>query len=280
MPVQPGYYRSIVIGSDEAGNRTTAFSATVLEDINAPTVSALDLPGAITGNTTVNFPASASETSANGVGDIVNSYAALNYAGSTGAMTLRYPNTAVSGAVAFDNVLTRTATISPAVTNFIKNLKQGSPGTAVGAAAAGDNVVSITEAAVEASSLQGTLTGNFAPVVSITAASGTSSWSTTTFLGGVSLGASAGTIWNCPTATTCGAGSNTGPGGPTSTVLSITANGNSGTFNNPFVAVTFWYQNGAGQWIQFGSTTAGTASDAGSGIGLPQNMGSPAGFLF
>src|SRR5439155_27038615 len=77
VPVQPGYFRTGVIASDEAGNRTTAFSATVLEDINAPTVSALDPPGAITGNTTVNFPASASETAGNGDGNIENPYAAL-----------------------------------------------------------------------------------------------------------------------------------------------------------------------------------------------------------
>src|SRR5207249_3257627 len=72
VPVQPGYYRSVVIGSDEAGNRTTAFSATVLEDTSDPSVTALDLPGAISGNTTVNFPASASESGSNAVADIVN----------------------------------------------------------------------------------------------------------------------------------------------------------------------------------------------------------------
>ena len=70
------------------------------------------------------------------------------------------------------------------------------------------------------------------------------------------------TIWNCPTATTCGAAANAAPGGPTSTVVSMKAMGSSGTFNNPFTQVTFWYQNpNNGRWVQFGSTTTGVTSD-------------------
>ena len=256
-----GYFKTTVTPSDVAGNRGTTFTATVGEDDSNPTVTALDLPGQITGNASTSFGATVADNGSNTIGDLMSTWPTLTYAN---AMVLRFANTPITGAVAFDNVLTRgSLTTTATISNFIKNVKQGAPFTAVTAISSADNVTDVTIGAVDESGRVGTRTGNFAAAGVTISAGSTSSWSTTTFTTGVFIGATNSTIWNCPSATTCGAGANTAPSGPTSTVLSMAAAGTTGTFNNPFTIVTFWYQNGAGQWVQIGSSTTGVASDNG-----------------
>jgi hypothetical protein len=259
-----GYYRTVVVAVDEAGNRATPpFSATVAEDPTDPTVTALDMPGAITGNGSTSFSATVADNSANSIGDMLFTWASLSYGGSTGGMTLRFPNTPITGAAAFDNVLTRgSLTTTANVTNFIKNLKQGAAGVAVTAVAAADTVQNVTIGVSDESGRIGTRSGNFGAAGVTISAGANSSWSTTTFTGGVDLTMTNTTIWNCPTNTTCGASANTAPAGPTSTTFSMAASGATGLFANPFTLVTFWYQNPTTlQWVQFGSSTSGAASD-------------------
>jgi hypothetical protein len=250
-----GYFRTAITAVDEAGNRTTTpFGGVVAEDPTNPTVSAFDPPGSITGNGSASWSGSASDTGGNSIGDLLNTYAVLTYP----TATLRFPNQPITGAAAFDNVLTRTASITATVSNFIKNLIQGSPGAPVTASTSTVNVSGVLLGASDESGRFNEFGG--APASTINAGAN-STWASQ-FTGGVDLTFSNATIWNCPTATTCGAAANAAPGGPTSTSISMKAMGTSGTFNNPFTQVTFWYQNpNNGRWVQFGSTTTGVTSD-------------------
>src|SRR4029079_8560375 len=119
------YYTTAITGTDAAGNRTPTTTTTtnncpigtgcaIADDATPPTVISIDMPPTITGSATATFPASASDNM-----DIVGSFASINY---PGAITLQYPSVSGPG-VPFDNVLTRSATISPTVPNFIRNLQ-------------------------------------------------------------------------------------------------------------------------------------------------------------
>ena len=272
-----GYYATEIIFVDQAGNQvkftgTGSFPTgvnTVAEDGTNPTVSSLDLPGSITGGSTVSIPASASDNL-----DITGAYAQINYTG-TAAMSLRYPTTAGPG-VAFDNTLTRSATISPTITGFIKNLQQ-SAGVATTTPAAGDNAQTITECAVDVSNRSGCLAGvSFAPAVSlVNGNSNGTTWSNSTFTLGFALTAPgltpANTIWNCPAPTAgqttgCGLAGTTVPGA-TAAPLTATAAGTTSTFNNPFVSVSFWYQGAGGVWVQIPNSTVTQASVQDTGVG-------------
>jgi hypothetical protein len=253
-----GYYTTEIITVDQAGNKAAPFTNTIVEDATAPTVSGIDLPGSITGNSTVSIPASAADNV-----DVVGSFATVGYTGSA-AMNLRYPTTAGPG-VAFDNALTRTASVSPVITNFVRNL-QTNPGAAVPTSLTNSNLAqNLRVSAVDEASLNGSLTASLTPVALGTETTNTFS---ANFNNGFTLAANNNPIWDCPAPTAgqttgCGAAGTSTPGA-TSTTLTATASGVSALFNNPFSVVTFWYQNGAGDWVQIGSTTTGAVSDNGA----------------
>jgi hypothetical protein len=260
-----GYITTRLVTVDVAGNQAVAFTRTVAEDGSSPTVSSLDLPGSITGNSTATVSAAIADNM-----DIVGSNAAVNYATPTlggSAITLQYGTTAGPG-VAFDNVLTRSATVSPSIPNFIKNLQLNNGTTGVVAPAAGGNATSITVTGIDESGRTGSLTGTLAPAVSL-AAGATSTFSTATFTAGFSMNASTTTLSNCPAA-----GCQAAPGGavvaasnPTSATITVTAAGTTATFNNPFSggSVGIWYQvGGAGPWYFAGNAGTGSTRDDGT----------------
>jgi hypothetical protein len=276
-----GYYKTQVIATDLANNvAATTFTAQVLEDDSQPTILSIDIPGTLAGNSTVSFPTSASDAAAGKVGDIVGSWAAINYG--TPAITLQYPVTTGGAGVAFDNVLTRTATVTPTAPNFIKNLQvsaggttapanvpatltPGTGGTAgtpttlrVSAIDAANNVSA--NAAIDFNTQPSQLTGtgtNFSA-----AGSGA-----TFFTGGFAITANNTIVSNCPAAGCAGGAATVNP---TTTTITATASGTSGAFNNPFAAgtVQLWYRpTGTVTWFQAPATdvTIGTVSFADNG---------------
>jgi len=250
----PGYVTTRVIGVDQAGNQTAATTVTVVEDNIAPSVKNVDLPASVTGNSTQAFSASVSDNL-----DVVGSYAAIGYAGA--GMTLQYPTTAGPG-VAFDNVLTRSAVVTPTIPNFINNLQVNNGSAAVAAPVAGNNASSVQITAVDEVGLKNTLSANLSPSVSFTPGA-SSSFSTSTFNAGFVIVTTNGTLSDCPTAG-CAGGAQTA--NPTSTQIIATAQGTTGTFNNPFAggAVEIFYQvNGAGNWFLAGNASAGSSRDNG-----------------
>jgi len=279
-----GYFKTVVVASDQAGNRAPAFTATVLENLTTPTVANIDLPGSITGNATASFPASVTETSGTNVGDITASWATLNYTGVTNGATSNSDATAnvsfrfgdVAGpGVAFDNVLTRTATATPTVSNFFKSLtvstaQAGNPGSFAAVTAAGNNATSVTvsakDPALNANGTQnvGTLTANLAPSVQLVAGS-TSSFSAN-FTAGFRDSVSTASVSACSGACTAA--------NPTSVTIFAIAQGATGVFNNPFAggAVTFWYRvqsasASTNPWFFISSVTSGVTQDTGLGNG-------------
>jgi hypothetical protein len=259
-----GYITTRLVTVDVAGNQAVAFTRTVAEDASSPTVTSLDLPGTLTGNSTASVSASVADNM-----DIVGSSAAVNYATPTGsatAITLQYATTAGPG-VAFDNVLTRSATVSPSIPNFIKNLQVNNGSAAVTAPAAGGNATSITVTGVDESGRTGTLTGTLAPAVSL--AAGSTAAIATNFSGGFSMTSSATTLSNCPAAgcQAVAGGAVVAASNATAATITVTAVGTTGTFNNPFSggSVGIWYQvGGAGPWFFAGNAGAGTTRDTGA----------------
>jgi len=250
-----GYFTTTIIGTDAAGNRTAATTTTIADDPTAPTVASIDMPPTITGNATPSFPASASDNM-----DITSSWAAVNYAtpsnGGPANLQLAYLPVAGPG-VAFDNVLTRSATIAPTVPNFIKNLQANNGSAGVTAPVTAGNASSITVTAVDEAFNVGSNSAAIAPAVTLNNGA-SSSFSTATFTAGWGAGGG-GQVSNVPSGTT--------PAFATTTTLTATAGGTTGTFANPFVggAVSFWYQlGGVGPWYFIGNAGAGAATDNGT----------------
>jgi len=256
-----GYYKTEIITVDEAGNRTAPFTRTIVEDATAPSVSGVGLPGSIAGNSTVSF----SGTGTDNV-DLVGAYAVLSYTGA--GMNLRYPTTAGPG-TAFDNVLTRSATVTANVNNFIRTLAPATAGAPASSTTTANQAQTVDLRAIDEVGLKGGLAAP-AALGSVSFGSQTSSsWDATNFNAGFALtGNNGNQVYNCPAPTTgqttgCGPAGTTTPTN-TSITLSATAAGTTATFNNPFSVVTFWYQNANGNWVQFASTSASTVSDNGT----------------
>jgi len=254
-----GQYTTTLIGLDEAGNRAAATTTVIVDDTDNPTVASVDMPPTITGNATPSFPAAAGDSI-----DLIGSFATINYNTPTngaGAVNLQYPTTNGPG-VAFDNVLTRSATIAPQVPNFIINMQVAQTPAPVVAPVRTPTVgtgdaSSVTVTAIDESGRTGGVSAAIAPAVSLTGGS-TSSFSTATFTGGMGFVASQGTVSNGSTGT---------PTAPTTVTFTATAQGTSGTFANPFVGgqVQIWYQpNGAGPWFFAGNAGAGNSRDNGT----------------
>jgi len=261
----PGYFKTRVIATDLANNvAANAFNATVLVDNSPPTTFGVDLPAVLQGGTTVNFAAGATDAAVGAVGDITGSWATLTY--SVTSFALQYPLTTFGAGVAFDDVLTRSATAMPSVQNFIKNLQVSTGGTSaptstssitipgVGGAPSSVTVSAIDAADNVSNSGSGTVVLN--AIVQITGG-GTNFTATgagaTFFTGGFSIGASNTTVSNCPAAG-CAGGS---AANPATTVMTAVASGTSGVFNNPFSlgTVQLWYRpTGTTIWFLAPST--------------------------
>jgi len=273
-----GYYTTKVIPTDIAGNIGPAFQATILADANAPSILSIDIPQTIAANTTVSFPAAAADTApANSttVGDLVGSWATLNY-GAPG-VTLQYAVTPGPG-VAFDTILTRTATIAPAVPNFIKNLQVSTGGTTAPAntTANTSNVTSVTVAAQDAANNVGATNVAFSTQPVQFTGSATNFTATgsgaTFFTGGFAISANPTTVSNCPSSGCGAAGSGTAAANATTTTITATATGQSGVFNNPFSAVQVWYRpTGTTTWFQ-ASATAGATTNTDNGTNRSWNF--------
>jgi len=192
-----GYATTRVIAVDQAGNQTAAFTNVVAEDASVPVVTSIDMPGSITGNASQAFSAAITDNV-----DIVGSYATINYAAA--GIKLQYATTPGPG-VAFDNVLTRAATATPTIPNFIKNLQVSTGGTAVPAPTSGNNASDIQITALDEVGNKGNSAAiNFAPAVTFVAGS-TTTYAPATFTQGFVINSATPTVLsNCPSAG-CGA---------------------------------------------------------------------------
>ena len=259
-----GYIRTTVVPTDMAGNIGTVFTSTILVDATTPTVNNIDLPPTITGNASTAFPSSVTDggTTAGAVGDIVGSFATIAYP----VATLQYPTTAGPG-VAFDNVLTRTATVTPTIPNFILNLQQPA-GAPASTTASTTNATTVTVSAQDVANNVGNLTTNVAAPISFSG-SGTNFTGTGTgatfFTGTFTETVNNATVTNCPAAG-CGATGSTAAANPTSTTISAVASGQTAVFNNPFTKVEVWYRIApAGTWFLAGTAGVPTVTDSGVG---------------
>jgi hypothetical protein len=256
-----GYFTTEIIGIDQAGNRAAPFVATIVADATGPTVSGIDLPGSITAGSSVTIPATANDSV-----DVVGSYATVHYTGA--GDNLRYAKTPASG-VAFDNTLTRSASIAPVISSFIRNLAPATAGAPASTTTTGNNAQSIDVGAVDEAYNTGALNAGLG-VVSLGTES-SNAWSSA-FAGGFVVAADSANITNCPAATGsqttgCGAAGKTAAAHPTSVNLTASASGTTGTFANPFSTVTFWRQLPGGDWVQIGSSSSATVTDTGAGNG-------------
>ena len=172
--------------------------------------------------------------------------------------------------MAFDNILTRTATVTPAAAPFVRQL-QANNGVAAPANTTvnSTNATTFTVAAIDAANNVGTKVVTIAsePVQVTGAATNFTAAGTgaTFFTGGFSIAANNALVSNCPT-TFCGAAAGTAATNPTTTTITATASGQSGIFNNPFSTVSLWYRpTGTTTWFQ-ATATAGavTSSDNGT----------------
>jgi hypothetical protein len=231
---------------------------TVLEDATNPTAGpGVDLPQSIAGGSAPVFPTLAADNL-----DVVASFAQITY---PSGMVLEGAVAAGTG-TAFDNVLTRSTTVTPGVAVFARNLQtSGNPSTLTAGSAAATAPASVNVVVLDAASRAGA-TGaiNFSPTVAISQPS-SNPWSSN-FTAGFSItsNAAGGLVTNCP-ASGCGPSGTTTPVNPTTVTFTATAAGVSALLGNPFTTVQIWYQVGAGPWFLAGTTGAGSSRDTGVG---------------
>ena len=251
-----GYVTTRVIGVDEAGNQSPVFTNIVAEDNANPAAGpGIDLPQSIAGGATATFPTNSTDNL-----DITGSVAQLRYPGV--GMTLQYAQTNAGAGVAFDNVLTTSATVTPSVALFLRNIQAA----AVAQPAAPTNAMApdaVNVAAFDESGRAG-VSGfiTLSPLVSISQPS-SNPWSSQ-FTGGTTITANNANVTNCP-ASGCGPSGTTTPANPTTTTFTVTAAGVSGQLANPFTTVQVWAQVGAGSWFLIGTTGGGSSRDTGVG---------------
>jgi hypothetical protein len=257
-PALEGYSTTEIVAIDQAGNTAAPFVNTVLEDATNPTAGpGVDLPQSIAGGSAPVFPTLAADNL-----DVVASFAQITY---PSGMVLEGAVAAGTG-TAFDNVLTRSTTVTPGVAVFARNLQtSGNPSTLTAGSAAATAPASVNVVVLDAASRAGA-TGaiNFSPTVAISQPS-SNPWSSN-FTAGFSItsNAAGGLVTNCP-ASGCGPSGTTTPVNPTTVTFTATAAGVSALLGNPFTTVQIWYQVGAGPWFLAGTTGAGSSRDTGVG---------------
>jgi Bacterial Ig-like domain (group 2) len=242
-----GYYTTSIISSDQANNISSVYTATVLGDNTIPIVLNIDVPPTITGNATTALPANVTDNVGQGVGDFVASWPEVTY-GALG--TFEYAVTTGPG-VAFDNVLTNTATITPTVPNFILQLQTNNGVAAPANTTALVNTTNATAfivAAQDPSANIGFTNVTVASQPTNFVGSGTN-FATSNFTGGFSIAPLAANVSNGPASVT--------PANPTTVVITAAASGTTGIFTNPFVATQLWYRPTGGPiWFLAPATDA------------------------
>jgi hypothetical protein len=254
-----GYVTTIIVPIDQAGNRAATQTIRVAEDGTNPTVGALDLPTSISGGSSPVIPAAAFDNL-----DVVTSAVQISYNGF--ANPLQYPAVAGPG-VAFDNVLTpgsssTSTTVSPTIQVFARNVQSGAaaPGNPTQASNGPTNVqVGVAD---EVGRNNASALVNLTATTIVTQPGSTSPWSTN-FTGTTTIAANNATVSVCPTA---GCAGGAAAANPTTTTLTVTAQGTTSVFANPFTTVQIWYQvGGAGPWFLAGTASAGSSRDTGVG---------------
>ena len=284
-----GQWASVIVATDAAGNQVVGLQRSALEDVTPPTIINIGPPATAVGNGAVSFPANVADNAAASVGDVVGSWINQIFTGAV-AVSLQFPITTGPG-VAFDNVLTNTATVTPTLTNYIKNLQAVADSTGAGAAVApvspgnDNNAVQVTT--VGAAGNHFTLPFIFQPGAPQLVAGSANTWPCpqTSSTGSscapqsLTLGWTVGA--NNPVVSVCAASGCTGnatPTKPLSTTLVATAGGPSLTFVNPLTggAVSFWYRTAAtpaNVWYFAGNGGAGLARDGGPTTTTPPGNG-------
>jgi hypothetical protein len=273
--VMDGYWTATVVALDEAANQVVGFTRTVLEDATAPTITNIGPPATAVGNGVVAWPSTVADNTGSGVGDITGSFIQQTFA----AGVLQFPTQTGPG-VAFDNVLTNAPTITPQLTNYIKNLQAVGPAGSALLPVLGGNNSAVTVTALGAADLgagapsRGSLTYNFQPGAPQLVGGQTNTFpcsnntnpsagcTAATWNAGWAITGNNANVSNCPAA---GCAGNVAPTKPLSTALTATAGGPTQFFSNPLQggAVTFWYRlNGsAGPWFFAGNSTSFTSND-------------------
>ncbi len=243
-----GYYVASIYSSDQAGNITADSIFTAGEDVTAPTQGGVAIPASFTGGGTATFPTSATDNM-----DLVRSDAILQYP----AANLYYSN-ALPG-VAFDNVLTNSASYSFSIPNFISSLQStNAGGNPVAPAAGNDRPTELSVTSVdEANNTSLATNAAFGAATFSTATAYSSNTNFTTWTAATSQA----TLSDCPSAGCASADKS--PANKTAATLTAVATGPTGVFNIPFASVTFYYQVGGSAWYPIGTVSAPAASDNG-----------------
>ncbi|HVX41099.1 MAG TPA: Ig-like domain-containing protein [Gemmatimonadaceae bacterium] len=239
-----GYYTVSTYGTDNAGNAAAATSYKTGEDNTNPVQGGVSIPASFAGASTVTFPTTATDNM-----DLVRASAVLNYGNGMG---LYYSNTLPG--VAFDNVLTTSATYSFSIPNFITSLQQVTAGNAPPTlAVAGDTAATRPTGLTLDAYDEAQLKSN-----DVTAAFGAA-----TFSGATAYQANAN-FQSWTVSPTASANVHNAKDSTNTVTLKGIATGPSGLLNIPFSSVTFYYQiGGAGPWIPAGTVSAAAATDDG-----------------
>ena len=135
IPTGAGEYTMTVVGIDQAGNQSAPITVKWYVDQVFPTVNpGTTIPNPIRKDTAFKFSASDNMDLAAGAGS-------LQYPG----YAFFEPGTSTANGVAFDNVLTRTGTISVSLSTFFNSISTA-PGASPGAIASGLNVRAVDAA--------------------------------------------------------------------------------------------------------------------------------------
>lgn len=258
-----GYYTITAIGADLAQNESPTLTRTVLIDRAAPVVGSVTVPATLTGGASASFAVTATDNL-----DLIQSIYRLSYAanpsGNPGSGFLINAAGPTLG-VAFDNVLTTSASFNVVVPSFMRTLA-----TTTGAGAPQNNGASglpssVSVQAVDGANHFGAFNTAAIPPAALSLAGLTDY--TLTQPSGASFTSllvtnAATNISNClPSGCVGGAP----PANPTVVTLTAaaagTANG-SFQFANPFSRVDFYYYlPNSAIWIPVGSVTAPAVTD-------------------
>jgi len=248
-----GYYTITTFAVDQGGNASPTLTRSVVIDNIAPVSSAgVAIPATMTGGGSVVFSAPFTDNL-----DLVSGDGSVNYP----QMTITYAGTLDTPGAAFDNVLTKSATTTLTITNFISALQQVDGANAPTGAAQKPNTVNIRASDEVGNFAQNGGPGGVAiPPANVVNGSGGAAFTAASF---VSFQVSNG-------AKTLANGAN--PGAIATTVdLTATVTGSTSTGTDPFNASTgvcFYYQQTApasasnlNEWVQIGCVGAPAITD-------------------
>jgi hypothetical protein len=229
LPVTAGEYTMTVIGIDQAGNQSAPTTIRWYDDQKGPSVSGgVTIPASITTGTSFTLNAADSMDVAAGSGALFFTTANVSF--------FEAGTSSVNG-VAFDNVLTRTGTVTVPLTTFYRSVSTA-PGTTAGEAPAGLHMRAVDAAGnLSADTLISFPAGNLSAPGIISSTS-------------TSNGITAAAVFVAPNPVD--------PNKPV--VLSDTLTAISSTSASPFTQVCFYYQVPAGHVPAVNSAAAGGAA--------------------